>query len=126
MNWEVLLSDIALKVIGFLLVIIGAWITNIINKYVKNEKKKTTLNSFKELIHNSVLSTYQTYVENLKDKNMFNKDAQKTALTACLYLAKENMPRDVEKWLKSNVDDIDGYLKDSIEAEIGELKNKEG
>lgn len=129
MDWKVLLSEIALKAVGIIFLLISAWITNIVSKYVKNEKKKTTINSFNELIHKSVLTTYQTYVENLKDKNIFNKDAQKTALTACLYLIKENMPRDVEKWLKKNVDDIDGYLKDQIEAEIGELKNtnnKEG
>ena len=37
---------------------------------------------------------------------------------------KKNLPKDVEKWLKDNYDDIESFLKSLIEAQIGLLKNK--
>ena len=123
MDYNAILTELIIGIIGLVLSAIGAIIAVLINKYVANEKLKTTLSSFHDLVRNSVLETYQKYVEELKDKNMFTAEAQKTALSACLSLIKGNMPRNVAEWLKSNVSDVDEYLKDNIEAQIGALKN---
>lgn len=122
-NFGTILTEVILWVLGIVLTTIGSLIAIWVERLVKNEQLKTTLASFHDLVKNSVLETYQVYVEELKDKDMFNAEAQKTALSACLHLIKANMPPRVEKWLKSNVDDVEGYLKNSIEAQIGALKN---
>ena len=123
MDWNSILTEVFIGLIGLIIAALGSLITYLINKYVKNEKLKTTINSFHELARSSVLTTYQVYVEELKNKNMFDAQAQKTALTACLDLIKVNMPEAVKKWLTDNVGDVDGYIKDEIEAQIGALKN---
>ena len=62
--------------------------------------------------------------EELKKDGMFDKVAQKNAQNKCLELIKTNMSADVKKWLEENYTDIDTFLKSSIEATIGLLKNK--
>jgi hypothetical protein len=123
MDYNAILTELIIGIIGLVLSAIGAIVAVLINKYVANEKLKTTLASFHDLVRNSVLETYQKYVEELKDKNMFDANAQKTALSACLSIIKANMPQRVETWLKSNVSNVEAYLISNIEAQIGELKN---
>ena len=123
MDYNAILTELVIGIIGLILSAIGAIIAVLINKYVANEKLKTTLSSFHDLVKNSVLEIYQRYVEELKDNNIFDEEAQKKALSACLSLIKTNMPRSVEAWLKTNVSDVERYLKSNIEAQIGALKN---
>jgi len=123
MDWNGILYEVIIGVIGLLLTAIGTIIATAINKHVSNENLKITLNSLHDLIRNSVLQTYQTYVQELKDKDMFDVEAQKTALSACLHLIKTNMSNNVLEWLTANVRDVDDYLKGLIEAQIGALKN---
>lgn len=126
MNWGQIGTEIILGITSVLITALGVLVTYLINKYIKNQELKDILNSLHDLIRNSVLEVYQTYVEALKDKDMFDKKAQKMALERCLELIKTNMPPKVEEWLKSNVKDIDAYLKGLIEAQIGALKNSGG
>lgn len=123
MNWNSILTEIILSLVGLVISAASAFIAYLIKKHFENEKMQTTLSNFNDLVRKSVLQTYQTYVEELKDKNIFDVEAQKTALSACLTLIKGNITPDVETWLKTNVRDVDAYLKDQIEAQIGALKN---
>ena len=124
MNWSEIGTQVILGIIGVVISGIGAIITYLINKYIKDDKLKTIINRFNELVKNSVLEIYQTYVEALKKDGMFDKVAQKNAQNKCLELIKTNMSADVKKWLEENYTDIDNFLKSSIEATIGLLKNK--
>lgn len=123
MNWSEIGTQVILGIIGVVISGLGALITYLINKYIKNDKLKTIINSLNELVKNSVLEIYQTYVEALKKDGMFDEIAQKNALNKCLELIKTNMSADVKKWLEENYTDIDTYLKSLIEATIGLLKN---
>ena len=123
MNWSEIGTQVILGIIGVVISGLGALITYLINKYIKDDKLKTIINSFNELVKNSVLEIYQTYVEALKKDGMFDKIAQKNAQNKCLELIKTNMSADVKKWLEENYTDIDTYLKSKIEATIGLLKN---
>lgn len=126
MNWGQIGTEIIIGFVGVLITALGLVVTYLINKYIKDQELKDILNSLHELVRNSVLEVYQTFVEALKDKDIFDKKAQKLALERCLNLIKTNMPPKVEEWLKSNVKDIDAYLKGLIEAQIGALKNSGG
>lgn len=123
MDWNAIFSEIILAIVGIILTAIGGFVAAQIDKYVKNEQLKTTIASFHELVRDSVLETYQVYVEGLKANGMFTEKAQNTALSTCLEMIKANMPERVEKWLKSNVKGVDGYIISQIEAQIGALKN---
>lgn len=123
MDWNAIFSEIILTIIGIILTAIGGFVAVQIDKYVKNEQLKTTIASFHDLVRDSVLETYQVYVQELKDNNIFTEKAQNTALSACLEQIKANMPQRVETWLKSNVKGVDGYIISQIEATIADLKN---
>ena len=124
MDWNTIGTQIITGIFEFIISAVGIYIIYLINKYIKNEKLKTILNSLHNLIKNSVLEVYQTYVEELKDKNIFDAKAQKKALERCLKIINTNMPIEVEEWLKLNYTDIESYIKGLIEAQIALLKNQ--
>ena len=121
--WENILTQVILYVLGFALTAIFSAITYLINKHIKNEQAKDAAASFSELVRVSVLEVYQTCVEELKDRDIFDHEAQKAALNAAQKLIRENMPARVERWLCANYGDVEGFITTNIEAQIGALKN---
>ena len=124
MYWNGIATEIILGVVGLVMSALGILITYLINKYIKNDELKGIVNSLNELVRNSVLEIYQTYVEALKKCGSFNETAQKEAQERCLALINRNMPENVHAWLQASFCDIDTYLKSLIEAQIGLLKNQ--
>lgn len=124
MDWNGIASEIILGVFGLVMSALGILITYFINKYIKNDELKGIVNSLNELVRNSVLEIYQTYVEALKKGGIFNETAQKEAQERCLALINRNMPENVHAWLEANYGDIEAYLKSLIESQIGLLKNQ--
>lgn len=123
MNWGEIGTQIILGLASVIISGLGIFITYLINKYIKDKELKDIVNSLHQLVRDSVLEVYQTYVEALKCNGMFDKDAQKEALQRCLDLINRNMPQKVKAWLEANTSDIEAYLKSLIEAQIGLLKN---
>ena len=124
MDWNGIGTEIILGVVGLVMSALGILITYLINKYIKNDELKGIVNSLNELVRNSVLEIYQTYVEALKKGDIFNETAQKEAQERCLAIINRNMPENVHAWLEANYGDIEAYLKSLIEAQIGLLKNQ--
>lgn len=116
-------TKLIVGLVGILISALGTYVTYLINRFVKNNELKTIIISLDDLVKKSVLEVYQTYVEELKDKNIFNENDQKIALERCLDLIKTNMSYEVKEWLETNFKDIERYLKSLIEAQIGLLKN---
>ena len=123
MNWAEIGTQVITGIIGVLIAGLGTLITVLINKYVKNDKLKTILNSLNETVKNAVSEVYQTYVEALKKDGMFDAEAQKEALNKALIIIKTNLPTEALDWVKENYSDIDAYFRSLIEATIGLLKN---
>lgn len=124
MDWGEISTQLILGIVGVIISALGVIVTYLVNKYVNDAKLKSILTSLNNLVQNSVLEVYQTYVEALKKAGSFDAEAQKLALERCLALVKANMPKDLETWLKSNYSNIESYLKSLIEAQIGLLKAK--
>ena len=122
MNWENILNEAVLGLIGIVISALGALVSYWIAKKAKDEKLKGILNSLHEVVRNAVLETYQTYVEELKDKDVFDKEAQKKALTRALNIIETNLSEEVKTWLKTNYGNVQEYLKGLIEAQIALLK----
>ena len=123
MNGTEIVKEVIIYLIGFALTAIGGAVTYLINKHIKNEQAKDTVASFNDLVRISVLEVYQTYVQELKDRDIFDERAQKSALNAALRLIQENMPARVQTWLNENYADVEAFIKTNIEAQIGALKN---
>ena len=123
MDWAEIGTQVILGIIGVLITGLGTLITYVINKYVKDAKLKNILSSLSEVAKNAASEVYQTYVEALKDRNMFTKEAQEEALNKALQIIKNNLPSEVMQWVTENYADIDAYFKSLIESAIGLLKN---
>ena len=126
MNWSEILTEALISLIGLLFSALGVFLTYLINKYVKDQKAKDIINSLRQVVRDSVFEVYQTYVQELKERDIFNVEAQKVALERCLRLIKTNMSSDVKTWLEANYGDFTPYLKSLVEAQIGALKNSGG
>lgn len=123
MNWNEILTQLIIGLVGIIISGLGIYVTYLINKWIKDQELKDMMNSLIEVVRNAVLEVYQTYVQELKDKDIFDKEAQNLALNRALQLIKENIPEKVFEWLKSNFKDYEGYIESLIEAQIGALKN---
>lgn len=122
MDWNEVGTQIILWVLGVIFSGLGAFVTYLINKYVKNNNAKNILNSLLTLVKNSVLEIQQTYVDTLKKQGSFDIAAQKIALQKCYDKVIANMPKEMENWLISNYNDIETFIKGLIESQIGLLK----
>lgn len=122
MNWNEVGTQMILWVLGIIFSGLGAFVTYLINKYVKNNNAKNILNSLLTLVKNSVLEIQQTYVDTLKKQGSFDIKAQKIALEKCYDKVIANMPKEMENWLRNNYNDIETFIKGLIESQIGLLK----
>lgn len=122
MNWESILTEVILSVLGVVFTALGGLVSYWISKKIKDDKLRGIMSSLNDVVKKATLEVYQTYVEGLKEKNIFDVEAQKTALSRALKIIETNCTQEVKEWLKSNVSDVQEYLKGLIEAQIALLK----
>lgn len=122
MNWESILTEVILSVLGVVFTALGGLVSYWISKKIKDDKLRGIMTSLNDVVKKATLEVYQTYVEGLKEKDIFDVEAQKTALSRALKIIETNCTQEVKEWLKSNVSDVQEYLKGLIEAQIALLK----
>jgi hypothetical protein len=71
-----------------------------------------------DTIISCVIATNQTYVNALKDKNMFDAAAQKEAFTRTYDAVMSILSIDAVKFLNGAVGDLDAYIRKTIEAQV--------
>lgn len=124
MNWQTIL----LSVISIVLTALVSWgaerLIALINTKLANSKFAKYLTSAVDVVTRSVKATYQTYVESLKDKNMFTPEAQKEALLKAEKMALAQLTEDSKKWIETNFGDVKTWITNTIESVIYDLKNK--
>lgn len=121
--WEQIGTEIILGIIGVVISGLGALISFLINKYVKNNEARTLLNELHEIVKDVVQDVYQTYVDTLKKGGMFDADAQKKALDMALEKINASLSEKLKKWLDANYADAQAFIKTLIESAIFSLKN---
>jgi len=124
MEWQ----NIIISVIGIVLTSLASWaMTRLIawlNAILADGKAKTLINEAITTITSVVEATYQTYVQSLKENNLFTAEAQKTALNKAVETAKSQLASGVTDYLKKNGVDINSWLETQIESIIYKLKNQ--
>lgn len=124
MNWQAIL----LSIISIVLTALVSWgaerLIALINTKLANSKFAKYLTSAVDVVTRSVKATYQTYVESLKDKNMFTPEAQKEALLKAGEMALAQLTEDSKKWIETNFGDVKTWIANTIESVIYDLKNK--
>lgn len=131
MDWMWLLEEIfRVAIIPLIAVLVGVAI-----KYIRiyfdtktaatdNEISKKYMQMLKETIVNCVLATNQTYVDALKEKQIFDEEAQKEAFRLTFEAVKAILSADAMKYLTEIYGDLDAYIKAQIESTISENNQK--
>ena len=123
MNWQAIL----LSIISIVLTALVSWgaerLIALINSKLANSKYAKYLTSIVDVVTRAVKTTYQTYVETLKDKNMFTADAQKEALSKAGEMALAQLTDDSKKWIQTNFGDVKTWIANTI-VSVYDLKNK--
>lgn len=123
MEWHhILWSALGIVVTG-----LASWaihrLVTFLNGKIKDAEAKRFLSEAGEIITSAVKSTYQTYVENLKNMDAFDEEAQKTALKTAAEAAQNKMSEDVKKFIAENYGELSEWITEQIETVLYDLKN---
>lgn len=122
------IQTILLSALSVVIMALVTWGTErliaLINTKLKNTKYAKYLTDSVDIVSRAVKTTYQTYVEALKDKNMFTEDAQVEALNKAKDIAVSQLSAEMKTFIESNFGDVEKWLTSTIESVVYDLKNK--
>lgn len=125
MNWMEMLQKIFEVCIIPLLGILTTYLIMFIKKKSKeledttdNELYKKYIELLQDTIVRCVIATNQTYVEALKNKNAFDKEAQAEAFRMTYESVMAILTDDAKEYLSNVIGDLQTYITRLIEAEV--------
>ena len=83
-----------------------------------NELYEKYMDMLTETIVNCVIATNQTYVDALKDKHAFDKEAQIEAFNMTYQAVCDILSTDAMIYLNEAIGDLDSFIKQMIEAQV--------
>jgi acyl-CoA synthetase (AMP-forming)/AMP-acid ligase II len=108
-----------------LLAVITVFLIRWINVQAEELKKKTDneiaqkyIDLLNYTISTCVTATNQTYVDALKDKNAFTKEAQEEAFRRTFEAVQEILSDEAKKYLEEVYNDLNEYIVNQIEATV--------
>lgn len=125
MNWLELLQKIfdvcIIPLLGILTSYAIVFIKNKSNELKEvtdNELYRKYIDLLQDTIVRCVIATNQTYVENLKNQNAFDKEAQEKAFQMTYESVMTILTEDAKEYLNSAVGDLQVYITKLIEAQV--------
>lgn len=125
--FENLANQIAFWVITTVLTIVGGFIVKWINAKIagiKDEKLQKILSGAKDIVFDGVKYTYQTYVEEIKGTNVWDKEAQAAAMKKTVDYVKGTLTPQAKDYIVANYGDLEAWIKQQAEVQINNAKNK--
>ena len=121
------LMNILFTALGIVITGLATWLSSVLVKFlnekIKDKQLTKWLTQIVDIITSAVKFTYQTYVEELKDKDIFTKKAQEKALNQTYERVKNQLSKEAVKFIEENYGDVEKWIKEKIEAVIYSLKN---
>lgn len=93
-----------------------------IDSKMNNEELSKYSDMLANTIEECVIATNQTYVDSLKNKNAFDKKAQKEAFNLTYEKVKALLTDEAQKMLEEAYGDLNLYITTKIEAEVNMYK----
>lgn len=129
MDWMNLLQQIfevcIIPLLGILTTYFIVFIKNKSNELKEvtdNELYRKYIDLLQDTIVRCVVATNQTYVENLKNKNAFDKEAQEEAFKMTYDAVMVILTDDAKEYLNNAVGDLQLYVTKLIEAQVNMSK----
>lgn len=116
---SVVVTAVIIPLISFLGYKFSQWLAT----KTKNEKAQALIVKANDIVLNAVKSTFQTYVDELKKKGTFDKDAQIRAFNMAKDTAIKQLGSDATDFIANNYGGLNEWLSTQIEASINQLKN---
>lgn len=135
MDWLEILQEIFVVCIIPLLGILTKYLISWIEVQKENVKTRNDseitdkyIDLLAQTIETCVIATNQTYVDSLKKKNQFTKEAQLEAFRMTKEAVLKILSQDAEKYLTEIYGDLDAYIVNQIQAcvNINKLVKNEG
>lgn len=92
--------------------------TGELQELTDNETYRKYMEMLRDTVIDCVIATNQTYVEALKNKNAFDKQAQEEAFKLSYNAVMEILSDDAKEYLNSAVGDLNVYVTKLIEAQV--------
>lgn len=88
----------------------------------KDSMMQSYLTMLQQAVMDCVAATNQTYVESLKDQNLFDAEAQKQAFEKTFTAVMNILSEDAKQYLTENLGDLDLYVNNLIESSVSAAK----
>jgi len=95
---------------------------NEIKASAKDQKVQKYVEMLNDTIVSAVIAVNQTYVDALKEKNAFTKEAQEEAFKRVYETIIVTMTEEADRYLSEAIGDLDEYIKTKIEEAVKENK----
>lgn len=102
---------------------LGSYIVGLLNSKIKDQKLRTFLTKFTEIVTRCVKSLTQTTVQGLKKEGKFDSEAAKKVKEECINLIKAQLAPDMIEFIQNNFGDVTEYISTQIESFILDCKN---
>ena len=130
MDWVTIGNEIIKLFVFPILGILSVYICYLISVKIKESKKKLDnetaskyLDMLNDTITKCVIATNQTYVNALKDKNLFDEKAQKEAFKQTYDAVFKILTEEAKTYLSTIVGDLESYVTNKIESDIPMVKS---
>ena len=102
---------------------LGSYIVGLLNSKIKDQKLRTFLTKFTEIVTRCVKSLTQTTVQGLKKDGKFDSETAKKVKEECIRLIKAQLAPDMIEFIQNNFGDVTEYISTQIESFILDCKN---
>lgn len=129
MDWTNFLSDVMQVCVVPLLGVLTTYLVLLIKNKTKqitdstnNDLADKYITMLSDTITTCVIATKQTYVDALKEKDLFDADAQKAALQMTADAVQALLTDEAKKYLNQAYGDLNAFILLKIEAEVNQTK----
>ena len=91
---------------------------NEIKAKTDNTVLKKYIDMLNETISTTVIAVNQTYVDSLKEQDIFTEEAQQKAFNKVLETVKSSLTEDAVSYLSEAIGDLESYIKNKIEEQV--------
>ena len=122
MDWKDLLIYIIQSLCGLVISVGIPYAFTLLRKKVKDEKLARIIDRVENIVSKTVILVNQTYVDALKESDLFDKEAQKAAFEMCKERVLAMLNDESIKAIAETFGDFDEWIRTLIEAYVRENK----
>lgn len=122
MDWKDLLIYIIQTLCGLVITVGIPYLFTLLRKKIKDEKLERIINRVENIVSKTVILVNQTYVDALKETDMFDNEAQKAAFEMCKEKVLAMLNDESIKAIAETFGDFDEWIRTLIEAYVRENK----